>query len=86
MAKNKKEEQMITEAFESHIRANVLNETGYEYFDFHRHVGNQKFENTNPLIAKLFPALDSLNFTIENMATGTLETSQSGMRTKSIYH
>lgn len=79
MAKSKKEEQMITEAFETHIRANVLNETGYEYFDFHRHVGNQKFENTNPLIDKLFPALDSLGFTIENLQNGTLELSQSGI-------
>ena len=78
MAKNKKEEQMITEAFETHIKANKLNETGYEYFDFHHHVKNQRFENSNALIAKLFPALDSLNFTIEDLATGTIESSQQG--------
>jgi len=55
-----------------------LNETGYEYFDFHHHVKNQRFENSNALIAKLFPALDSLNFTIEDLATGTIESSQQG--------
>jgi len=79
MAKNKKEEQMITEAFETHIKANVLNETGYEYFDFHHHVKNMKFENTNVLIDKLFPALDSLGFTVENISTGSLESSQDGV-------
>ena len=78
MAKGKKEEQMITEAFETHIKSNVLQDLGYEFFDFHNAVKNQNYDKTNVLIAKLQPALESLGITVQNQEDEAIEHLQKG--------
>ena len=78
LSKGKKDEQMITEAFESHLRGNELHDVGYEYFDFHNAVKNQKYENVNFLINKIHPALDSFGFYMEDLSKQTVEFQQQG--------
>lgn len=78
LSKGKKDEQMITEAFESHLRGNALQDVGYESFDFHHAVKNQKFENVNILIHKIYPALDSFGFAVYDLTKKTTESTQQG--------
>lgn len=72
MKKNKEGEQIITEAFEEHVKNNSLPFFRYEYFDLHHQCKNQKYENMNPLIVKLHPQNENFKFYVEDLSTNTV--------------
>lgn len=70
MAKGKASEQMITEAFETHLRANGLNSVRYKFFDFHSACRGNKFFNVNPLVEEIQPILQNFKFHVQEMSSG----------------
>ena len=78
MSKSRKDEQMIADAFENHLKTNVLNNVGYEYFDFHAVVQNQKYDKTNVVLYKIQPALESFGYHFENSEMTTAIQEQKG--------
>ncbi len=78
MAIGKSSEQMLTEAYETHIRANEFSDVKYEHFDFHGACKGNKFFNTNPTIERLTPIIQNLKFHVEDMKTGTKLMNQEG--------
>ena len=78
MAKGKKHEQMITEAFEKHIKENNLNNIKYEYFDFHYACRGQNFDKVNPLLKKLQLMNENLRFYSEDTKNGSVLSLQKG--------
>ncbi len=78
MAKNKKEEQTITDAFSDHIQNNPLKKVRYEYFDFHNAVKSQNYKKTNVLIEQLQPILETHDIFIEDINDNSVECFQAG--------
>lgn len=66
LSKMKKEEQMLSEAFEIHVNNNNLPNVRYEYFDFHYHTKGNKFDKVNTVISKFSNILDVFKFYSEN--------------------
>ena len=79
LAKGKKEEQMLTEAFEVHINNNKQQHVRYEFFDFHFHTKGSKFEKLNALVLKFQLMLERFKFYAEDIKTQTALISQEGV-------
>jgi len=79
MAKHKKEEQMITEAYEAHIKGNNLPHVRYEYFDFHAACKGQRYDKINPLLTKLQPMIENFRFYAEDTVKKTIQLTQKGV-------
>eukprot|EP01017_Pseudomicrothorax_dubius_P025277 TRINITY_DN2710_c0_g1_i5.p1 TRINITY_DN2710_c0_g1~~TRINITY_DN2710_c0_g1_i5.p1 ORF type:complete len:702 (-),score=177.91 TRINITY_DN2710_c0_g1_i5:138-2243(-) len=84
MSLTKSGEQMITDAFEEHVKRNDLPTLRYEFFDFHYACRNRRFDRVNPLIKKLFPVADSMKFTVEDKANSYLITQKGIIRTNCV--
>jgi hypothetical protein len=50
MAKQKKNEEIITSTFEDCFYSSGVENIGYNYFDFHLICKNQKFDKINPYV------------------------------------
>jgi phosphatidylinositol-bisphosphatase len=78
MAKNKKEEQMITDTFEDLMKKNNPANVRYEYFDFHHAVKGQRFDRVNGIIYKLQPMIENFRFYVEDTVKRTIQLTQKG--------
>jgi hypothetical protein len=78
MAKGKSQEQMITEAYETLVRMNNLQNLRYEYFDFHHACRGQKFEKVNPLVKKLQLMSENFRFYVEDLRNNSILMTQKG--------
>lgn len=79
MAKSKKEEQMITETYESHVQKNNLPYMRYEYFDFHHACKGQRYDKVNPLLTKLQTMIENFRFYAEDTVKKTIQLTQKGV-------
>ena len=79
MAKGKPQEQMITEAYESHIKLNNLQDVKYEYFDFHHACKGQRFDMVNPLVKKLQLMIENFRFFAEDTRNNSILMTQKGL-------
>jgi SacI homology domain len=76
MAKGKKEDQMITDNYESHVQKNNLSYIRYEYFDFHHACKGQRYDKVNPLLTKLQPMIENFRFYAEDTVIKTIPLTQ----------
>lgn len=65
MKENKEGEQIITEAYEEHIKQKKIACLRYEFFDLHTECKGGKYENINPIIIKLSPMNENFRFYAE---------------------
>jgi len=80
MSKGKTEEQMLTEAFEIHIKNNNNPHVRYEFFDFHFHTKGNRFDKVNSLIYKISPLVERFKFYAQDVQSGTKLLSQEGIK------
>lgn len=57
-----KSEQILTDAFESLIQKNHLENVRYEFFDFHAACKGQKYENLELLTSKISDIIENFKF------------------------
>lgn len=78
MARSKPQEQMITDAYEEHVKKTNLPDIRYEYFDFHHACKGQKFEMVNPLVKKLQLVIENFRFFAEDTRNNSILMKQKG--------
>ena len=78
MAKNKPNEQMITDRYEKHISGNQLPYVRYEFFDFHHACKGHKFFKVNPLVLKVQPLIENFKFYAEDIQKKDILLTQKG--------